>query len=117
MPARPTPEQIAHWSESKQGSITAALIVILLLGNLSVAVRFLSQFRTHRRLLAEDYLIAFAVVRFNEHRCWLTTLTTVQICFDVVIALLFVGKFHQWLHEANEKLVCLKLIQPGKSMF
>lgn len=91
MPGQLTPAQIAHWSESKQGSITAALIVILFLGNLSVAVRFLSQFRTHRRLLAEDYFIAFALVRFTEHQSGLTTLTALQVCLDAVIALLFVG--------------------------
>ena len=66
MSAEPTPEQIAHWSDSRQGSIAAALIVILVLGNSSVAVRFLAQFKQHRRFFAEDYLIAIAVVCSHE---------------------------------------------------
>ena len=77
MSAEPTPEQIAHWSDSRQGSIAAALIVILVLGNSSVAVRFLAQFKQHRRFFAEDYLIAIAVVCSHEHQGGVTMLIAI----------------------------------------
>ena len=57
-----TPVQREQWNDSKQGSVLSWVIVMLCLGNLSVAVRLAAQLRTHKRLFVEDYLIVFAVV-------------------------------------------------------
>lgn len=69
MPGDLTHAQLAAFDQSKQASLTGALILILCLANLSVAVRFLAQLRTCRRLFAEDYFIAFAVVWILHMAC------------------------------------------------
>ena len=68
MPSELSSEQLAHIDESKQGAIIGALILILCLANFSVVVRVIAQFRTSRRLFAEDYSIAIALV--NTYMWW-----------------------------------------------
>ncbi|KAL9066104.1 MAG: hypothetical protein Q9161_007762 [Pseudevernia consocians] len=57
-----TPDQLAHYDESKQPAIIATSVVFLILCNVSVLVRVLSQLRISRRLFIDDYAIIFAAI-------------------------------------------------------
>jgi len=92
MASKLTPEQIATFNDSKEGAVNAGLVVILILTNLSVLSRFAGQLRTQRRLFAEDYLLAVAVVSLARRDRNSGMLIVQQICSNVVNALLFVGK-------------------------
>lgn len=62
MTSKLTPSQIASFPESKQHSIVGSLVLFLILGNLSVLFRLVSQLRVYKQLFVEDYCIIFAVV-------------------------------------------------------
>ena len=57
-----TPDQLAHYDESKQPAIVATSVVFLILCNVSVFVRVLSQLRVSQRLFLDDYSIVFAAI-------------------------------------------------------
>ena len=88
MASKLTQDQLAHYSESKQGSITGALVIILCLGNLS---------------FAEDYLIAFAVVNHINSIREGKRLTVEQLCSNAVIALFFVDMLHHYRQELRQE--------------
>ncbi|KAI9813675.1 MAG: hypothetical protein M1827_003746 [Pycnora praestabilis] len=57
-----TPEEVADYSQTRQPAIIASSVVFLVLCNVSVFVRILSQLRVSRRLFVDDYAIIFAAV-------------------------------------------------------
>ena len=57
-----TPEQLARYDETRQPAIIATSVVLLILCNVSVLVRVVSQLRTSRRLFVDDYAIIFAAI-------------------------------------------------------
>ena len=57
-----TPDQLAHYGESKQPTIIATSVVFLVLCNTSVFVRVLSQLRVSGRLFIDDFSIIFAAI-------------------------------------------------------
>jgi hypothetical protein len=54
--------QDAEWHESQQGVVIASVVVFLVIGNVSVALRIFAQLRQWRKIFAEDYMILFALV-------------------------------------------------------
>ena len=92
MATKLTQTQLALFPESKQHSITAALVVFLIFGNISVILRIISQIRVHRRIFAEDEWISLAVVW--HHRCLHEVVWSiiVQIFSNIVIACYLVGR-------------------------
>lgn len=77
MDSQLTPAQQEHFDDSKKPAIVATLVLLLVLSNILVAIRFGAQLRTYRRLFAEDYLIIFALVstpgRPARTRGWILT--------------------------------------------
>ena len=61
-----TSEEIAHYSDTKQPAIVGTSVVFLVLCNVCVLTRVLSQFRVSKRLFLDDYSIIFAAVRVSE---------------------------------------------------
>ena len=58
-----SPDEISHYSESKQPAIIATSVIFLVLCNASVLIRVFSQWRMSSRLFVDDYAIIFAAVR------------------------------------------------------
>ncbi|MCJ1405216.1 hypothetical protein MMC11_008443 [Xylographa trunciseda] len=57
-----TLDQVAHYGDSKQPAMIASSIVFLVICNISVIVRIVSQWRVSRRLFVDDYAIVFATI-------------------------------------------------------
>lgn len=57
-----TPDQKAHYDETKQPGLIAGFVLMLVLSNGVLLVRIGTQFRLAKRLLAEDCLIITATV-------------------------------------------------------
>ncbi|RAL12613.1 uncharacterized protein BO97DRAFT_389628 [Aspergillus homomorphus CBS 101889] len=60
-----TAEQAAAWSESRQSAILGVVITMLVLGNLSVPMRFWAQWRIQKRVMPEDYCLVVALLFAN----------------------------------------------------
>ncbi|PYH44043.1 uncharacterized protein BP01DRAFT_343296 [Aspergillus saccharolyticus JOP 1030-1] len=60
-----TAAQEAAWSQSRQPAILGVVITMLILGNISVPMRFWAQWRIHKRILLEDYCLVVALVFAN----------------------------------------------------
>lgn len=57
-----TPQEAADYYQSKQPAIVATSVVFLVVCNLSVFIRILSQFQVSKRLFLDDFTIVFAAV-------------------------------------------------------
>lgn len=54
----------AEWSESVKPVVLGLSITMLVMGNLGVLLRIWAQRRISKRVMAEDYWLVLAVVRF-----------------------------------------------------
>ncbi|PYH78622.1 hypothetical protein BO82DRAFT_394496 [Aspergillus uvarum CBS 121591] len=60
-----TPAQEAAWDQSRQAAILGVVITMLVLGNLSVPMRFWAQWRIQKRVMPEDYCLVVALLFAN----------------------------------------------------
>ena len=107
MASKLPPSQLASFHESKQHSIVGSLVLFLVLGNVSVTFRVISQWRTHKNLFAEDYCIVLAVVRYLLFLGRWQRLTPREICSNIVIACYLVGMYVKITIEHAFRLHCL----------
>lgn len=87
-----TPEEAADYYQTKQPAIVATSVLFLVMSNVSVFVRILSQLRLSKRLFVDDFAIIFAVVwlRITGRHC--QKLTFIKLCSDVTGALYLNGR-------------------------
>lgn len=62
MASQLTPEEVANYYQTKQPAIVATSVVFLVVCNVSVLVRILSQLRVSKRLFVDDFAIVFAAL-------------------------------------------------------
>ena len=68
MASQLTPEQEASYYQTKQPAIVATCVIFLILCNVSVLIRILSQLRITKRLFVDDVAIIFAAVCYSRSR-------------------------------------------------
>ena len=63
-----TPDQVAHYGDSKQPALIAGFTILMVLGNGAVLTRIALQAKLAKGLIVEDYLILLAMVSLVANR-------------------------------------------------